>query len=398
MPPGIYQGNLVLDKPLVLEGVGRPVIRGDGKGSVITATADRCTIRGFRIERSGPMLVEEDSGILLKSSGNQVIDNVLEDVLFGIYLLRSNRNTIRGNLIRGRAYLEVGERGSGLHIYDSVDNTIAGNTISQVRDGMYLQNAHRSLIRANRASDLRYGLHYMFSNENTFEDNTFERSMAGAAIMYSRRIDFRRNAFLDHRGFSSYGILFQDSDDCTAEHNVIAGNVVGIFLEALRTSVFRGNLIAANDTAIEVFSSAADNQFSGNNFIENLSPITLVGKRTTTRWDGNYWSEYAGYDLDGDGVGDVPFRIQNLFEHLEGNFPRLRVFFFSPASQALTLAEKAFPVIEGSREFDRYPLMKPVPLPVNLPAPERTGSRLAFTLPAFMVALSGAVVWRGRRR
>jgi nitrous oxidase accessory protein len=367
---GTYDGNLILDKPVVLEGVGWPVLRGTGKGSVVTVLATGCSIRRFRIERSGAMLVEEDSGILLKSDSNHVEHNQLRDVLFGIYFFQSNHNTVADNLIFGRKELGFGERGAGIHIWNCAGNTIAGNTITDMRDGMYLQNADRSVIRGNRVFGVRYGLHYMYSNDNIFEDNVFEDNVAGAAIMYSHNIQFRRNAFVHNRGFSSFGVLFQDSDHCVSEQNLFVDNVVGIFMEALRDSRFERNLIASNDTAIEAFSSAERNDFFRNNFVANLSPISIVGKASNIRWDrdgaGNYWSDYKGYDLDANGVGDVAFRIQNLFEHLEGKRPRLGIYFFSPASQALAAGEQSFPVIGRA-------LASPATMPAA--APQAAGHR-----------------------
>jgi len=401
---GIYKGNLILDKQIVLEGIDGPVIQGDGQGSVITVNANGCTIRGLIIEHSGSRLVDEDSGILLKSNGNRIEENELRDVLFGIYFFGSSDNIVRGNVIRGRDFLELGERGSGIHIWNATNNTIVGNTIKQARDGMYLQNAYKSTLRGNRVFDLRYGLHYMFSDDNKFEENLFYNNTAGAAIMYSRRIEFRRNVFIHNRGFSSFGLLFQDGDDCLAEDNLIVDNAVGIFMEALRNSTFRRNLIAANDTAIQVFTSAAENIFQRNNFVDNLSPIQVIGKNTTTHWShegvGNYWSDYNGYDLDADGIGDVPFKIQNIFQHLEGNYPRLRIYLFSPASQALALAEKTFPVIEGSRELDFYPLMKPVVLSVQVPELSEGPrfKRYSLGLPFAMLVVSIALIIKGKKR
>lgn len=401
---GTYVGNLVLDKQLSLIGIGRPVIRGEGRGSVVTVSGEHCTIRGFVIEHSGDMLVDEDSGILLKSNYNQVEQNELRDVLFGIYLYGSEHNQIVGNTIRGRPLSDLGDRGSGIHIWNAGDNAIINNTITGARDGMYLQNAHNSTIRGNRVYNLRYGLHYMYSDDNVFEDNIFDNNVAGAAIMYSRNIQFRRNAFIHNRGFSSFGILFQGTEECLAEDNVIADNVVGLFLETHNHSVFRRNLVAGNDVALEVFSSATDNTFESNNFVDNLSPLQVVGKSTNTRWNGaqsgNYWSDYGGYDLDADGIGDIPFKIQNVFEHLEGNYPRLRIYLFSPGSQALALTEKGFPVIEGSREFDHRPLMRPAALSFTLlDVSTKPKTRLSsFVLPGVMMLVSILVVRQGKKR
>lgn len=398
---GVYPGNLVLKKRLSLAGDGSPVIRGEGKGSVITIHADGCEVRGLVIEHSGGELVREDSGVLLHSSGNRIEHNTLNDVLFGVYFYAADRNVVAHNTIRGRDSLDVGDRGSGIHVYRAAHNEILNNTISGTRDGMYLQNADESSIRGNNVTNVRYGLHYMYSNDNTFEDNSFSHNVAGAAIMYSHRISLRRNRFVRNRGVSSFGILFQDAEQCTAEDNVIVGNGIGIFMEALRGSTFRRNLIAANDLAIQVFSSATGNTFEANNFIDNLSPVQVVGRKTDTVWSGtrhgNYWSEYEGYDLDEDGAGDVPFKIQNVFQYLEGQYPRIRIYLFSPASQALAAAEKAFPVFEGSREFDQQPLMKPVEL--TIPSPEKQPSA-AFPSLMFSAAmlLTPAVAYlKGKR-
>jgi len=399
---GLYDGNLVLDRTLTLEGVGKPVIRGTGAGSTITVTAPACTIRGFVIEHSGSDLQMEDSGILLRSPGNRIEDNELRDILYGIYLYRSAGNSIRRNTIRGREYLESGERGAGLHLWDSPDNILEDNTITAARDGLYIQSSPGSAIRRNRVRNLRYGVHYMFSDNNTFEDNVFAYCIAGAAIMYSRQIEFRRNAFVHNRGFSSFGILFQECDRCVSERNLIVDNATGIFMEALRDSEFRNNVIGENDIALEMFSSASGNLFCNNNFVSNLSPLQLIGRATTTRWEsngrGNYWSDYTGFDLDHDGIGDVPHRIQNVFEYMEGNFPRLRLYLESPAAQALALTERLFPVVRGSRELDRAPLIRPVATGVAMDAAP-VGSHLPFVfVSATMLGAGITVAWRGRRR
>lgn len=401
---GVHVGQVILDKSLTLEGVGKPVLRGAGKGSVVVVAADRCVIRGFVIERSGGDLQAEDSGLLLKSNDNLIEANELRDVLYGIYLYHSARNTIRGNTIRGRAELESGERGAGLHIWNSPDNLIEDNTITEARDGLYIQSSHRNTVRRNRVSRLRYGLHYMSSDDNRFDDNVFEHNIAGAAIMYSKRIEFRRNAFLHNRGFSSFGILFQDCEDNLAEDNFIVDNATGIFMEALRRTTFRRNVVAENDLALMAYSSSADNLFVENNFVENLSPLQIIGKRAGARWNeagrGNYWSDYAGYDLDGDGVGDVRHKVQNVFEYLEGNYPRLRLYLNSPAAQALAAAEKTFPIVKGSAETDAAPLAHAVKLsfPFERELPVVGGWWLVAGSVAMFGCSAATIVWGQRRR
>lgn len=362
--PGEYLGNIELKIPVTLEGAGLPVISGNGSGSVITVLANNCTVRGFRIRNSGYDLQNEDSGILIRSDQNVIEQNQLDDVLYGIYLFHATRNIIKNNSIHGRPNLDIGDRGAGLHLWNSPDNVLDGNVISECRDGMYIQNSPGSHIRKNNVSKVRYGVHYMYSDSNTFELNTFTNNIAGAAIMYSRKIVFRKNLFLHNRGFSSFGILFQDCNECLAEENFVIDNGTGIFMEAVLNSQFRKNVFAENSIAIQIFSNSSKNTIVENNFVENLSPLQVIGRKTTTIWSengkGNYWSDYDGYDLDANGIGDVPHKVQNIFEYMEGNFPRLRLYLSSPAARSIAMAERLFPIVEGSDEVDRKPLIKPV--------------------------------------
>ena len=324
-------------------------------------------------------------------------------MLYGIYLYRSSGNAIQRNRIRGRPELASGERGAGLHLWDSHHNKLEDNVISEQRDGMYIQSCSGNEIRRNRVFNLRYGLHYMNSNQNVFEDNLFSDNVAGAAIMYSNRIEFRRNAFVRNRGFSSFGILFQDCDELVAEENFIVDNATGIFMEALRNTTFRRNTIANNDVAMQMFASSDANVFTENNFIDNLNPLLVIGRKTTTKWSaggrGNFWSEYDAYDLDQDGRGDVPFKIQNIFQYMEGNYPRLRLYLDSPAARAMAAAEMTFPILKGSSEIDNAPLMKPIELHYPYAAEQAAGRSNGGLMVTSLLTLTAAamLIWKGQK-
>jgi nitrous oxidase accessory protein len=411
---GVYVGNLLIHARLAVIGVDRPVIRGSGKGSVVTVTADSCVLDGFVIEHSGSMLVNEDAGVLLKSARSVVRNNELRDVLFGVYLMHAERNLVRDNSITGRRQLELGERGSGIHIWNSEHNQFTGNRITDVRDGFYIQNASHSWIESNEAYGVRYGLHYMYADSNTFLGNSFHDNVAGAAVMYSRGIVMRNNVFAHNRGFSSFGILFQDCHGLRADSNVVTDNVIGMFFEASTDNTFLHNVVAQNDIALEIFQNSTNNAFLENNFIDNINPLAIVGKRTGSRWSvggrGNYWSGYDGYDLDGDGIGDIPMRIQNVFQYIEGQNANVRVYLYSSASQALAVASKAFPIININEESDERPLMQPFDMSM-LPA-VRMASRQSegtasgggheaeawITAPLLLLAAMGFLTHRLNRR
>ena len=372
VPPGTYAGDLVLERPLRLVGRGRPRLVGSGTGSVVRVRAADVTVEGFDIDgRGGGDLSRDTSGVHVSAARAVVRDCDITGTLFGVYLREAHGSAVVGCRIAGIRGKEPGEKGSGIHVWNTQGFSLTGNRIRDVRDGFYIQSSSHGHIAGNEARDLRYGLHYMFSDDNVFEDNLFENGAAGTALMYSRRIVFRRNLFLRNRGFASVGLLLKACDDVRAEDNLIADNARGIFLEGSYRNVFLRNVVARSDTAIVLYDSAHDNRFEGNSFVGNLTPLTLVGRRTDTVFDGNYWSDNDEPDLDGDGRSDRPYRLGNVFDHFRGNLTAADLMAQGLGAAALSAAERAFPVLLPVRAEDRSPLVRPPRLPdVPAPAPE----------------------------
>ncbi len=368
--PGIYDGDLVLDKPVVLVGRGRPLLRGSGRGSVVRIRSENVTVKGFDIDgREGGDLSRDTSGIHITSAGATVRACRIRRTLFGIYLREANGARVESCSIRGIPGKDPGEKGSGIHVWNTDGFTLTGNEIVDVRDGFYIQSSGHGFISGNTARDLRYGLHYMFSDDNVFEGNLFASGAAGTAIMYSRRITFRRNRFLHNRGFASVGLLFKACDDVLAADNLIADNARGIFLEGSYRCRFERNVVAESDTGIVLYDSCGGTVFTGNVFVANLTPLTLVGRRTDTDFTGNYWSENDQPDLDGDGRSDRPYVLTSVFDHLRGNLTAADLVARSLGAAALGVAERSFPVLQRIEAEDRAPLVRPPRLP-DVPAPE----------------------------
>src|SRR6266540_1470910 len=368
--PGAYAGDLVIDKTLHLIGYGRPLLAGSGAGSVVRVRADGVVIEGFDIDgRGGGDLGRDSSGVHVASRLVTVRDCQITGSLFGVYLRAANDSRVERCRIEGIPGRDPGEKGSGIHVWNTDGFTLSDNDITQVRDGFYIQSSSRGVIRRNVARDLRFGLHYMFSDDNLFED-----SAAGTALMYSKRIVFRRNRFLHNRGFASVGLLFKSCDDVLAESNLVADNARGIFLEGSYNNVFRGNVVAESDAAIVLYDSCAGNRFEGNSFVANQTPLALVGRRTDTRFDGNYWSDNGEPDLDGDGRTDRPYRLSSVFDHFRGNLTAADLFTQGFAAAALAAAERTFPVLDPVPVEDHSPLARPPQLPL-VPRPARRPAR-----------------------
>jgi nitrous oxidase accessory protein len=159
------------------------------------------------------------------------------------------------------------------------------------------------------------------------------------------------------------GLLLKACDDVVAEHNLIADNARGIFLEGSYRNVVRGNVIAMSDTALVIYDSSHENRIEGNVFVGNLTPLSLSGRRTDTRIDGNYWAEHREPDADGDGVRDRAYRVSSVFDHLRGNLTAADLFAQGPAAAAVAAAEEAFPVLDPLPVLDEHPLARPPALP-----------------------------------
>jgi nitrous oxidase accessory protein len=319
--------------------------------------------------------------------------------LFGIYLREADDAIIERCVIEGVPGKDPGEIGSGIHVWNTMRFRLTANDIRRVRDGFYIQSSSEGRIVGNTASDLRYGLHYMYSDDNVFEDNTFANGAAGAALMYSRRLAFRRNRFVHNRGFASVGLLLKACDDVIAEDNLIADNARGVFIEGSYRNILRRNVIAQSDAAIVLYASAGENRFETNVFIGNMTPLSLVGRRTDTRFDGNYWSGNHEPDLDGDGRSDRPYRLSSLFDHMRGNLTAADLYADGFAAAALAAAEATFPVLDLIDVVDRAPLVNAPALP-NVPRPEpMTRRAISGAATSSALTLVGLVVlWPKLRR
>lgn len=399
--PGTYREDVRIDKPLELLGEGRPRIVGTGEGDVIVIAADDVVFSGFSVSGSGSTMMTSDAGIKIYGAGVRVIDNDIVDNLFGVYLRGCRDALVEGNRIRGRAEVDLGRRGAGVHFFDAHHNVVRKNDVRFVRDGVYFDHSDFNLVEENEFSHLRYGVHYMYCEDNRFFGNVFRDSLGGVAVMYTERVIFRDNRILDNReGYNSFGLLLKDCLDSVAEGNAIVNNVNGIFLDNSHRNRFERNLVAYNDVGIMLYASSLENVFTENDFIGNLATLHTVG-RADAEWSpggrGNHYSDYAGYDLDLDGVGDTPHRLQDAFEYLTGSRPLLRLFLMSPAADALAAAEQSFPIVPSSDEVDTAPRTTPASgVRVATVPGRRRGAPVLLMGSLVALFASGWLSWRWR--
>lgn len=103
-----------------------------------------------------------------------------------------------------------------------------------------------------------------------------------------------------------------------------------------------------------------DNQFYRNNFLNNSFELSVAGRSTSNNFDGNFWSLYTGYDLDKDGVGDVPYRPVKLFSRIIGKVPSSSILMRSLLIDVINFAEKVSPALTPDYLMDHKPFKKQI--------------------------------------
>ena len=349
--------NIIVDKPLTIIGENYPVIDGELKGEIFTIISDNVTVDGLFIINVGTSYTEDYAAIRVKRSKNFVIQNlVLENLFFGIYLEKARDGKVFHNKIVGDAVEEYNS-GNGIQLWYCRNIEIEHNYVQHVRDGIYLEFSNFCTIKNNvSANNIRYGLHFMFSNDDIYEDNTFEKNGAGVAVMFSKKIKMYNNIFKENWGSASYGMLLKEINDAEIKGNTFEENTIGINIEGSNRITYENNNFINNGWAIKVRGACYTNSFIKNNFLSNSFDISYNSKINDNVFDRNYWSNYTGYDLDKDGIGDVPYRPVKLFSYIVNRTPETIILLRSLFIDLIDFSEKVSPVFTPDNLLDNNPI------------------------------------------
>ena len=357
---GDYHEHLVIDRPLTLRGRNRPTLDGGGLGDVIRVRAPDVTIEGLIVRDSGSNLTAQNAGIYVEPGAHRVTirHNDLAHTLFGTWVEGVDDAVLEGNLITGQRELQRAQRGNGIQLYNTRRARVLDNHISFARDGIYVDVSHDAVFRGNRVHHLRYGTHYMNSYRNLWEGNQVWGNRGGLALMEVRDQIVRGNVARDN---SDHGIMLRTIQDSVIENNVVAGNGRGFFVYDAEYNTLRGNLIAGNEIGVHLSAGSYRNEVSRNDFVGNRRQIHYVAARDQQwgREGGNFWSNYSGWDRDGDGFGDLPYAASDLVDRLVWRHPTVKILLGSPAMQTLRLVTRQFPVLRPTSIVDEQPRMRP---------------------------------------
>ena len=355
-----YEGHVLVDKPLTLRGIDRPTLDGLLEGNVISVRAEDVTIEGVIVANSGGDTYYQHAGIYLYPGSHRAIVRNCDFsyTLFGLWIEKVEDVLIENNLITGKRDFNSPLRGNGIQLYNTQRARIIGNNVSFVRDAIYVDVSHDAIFRGNILHHSRYGTHYMTSYRNIWEDNETYYNRGGLALMEVRDQVVRNNRAW---GNSDHGIMLRTIQDSVIEGNIVAGNQRGFFIYDAYFNELRGNAIIDNIVGIHLWAGSKDNQVERNDFIANREQIRFVAARDMI-WganEGNHWSNYLGWDRNGDGIGDVRYEANDLVDRLTWRHPMMKLLLGSPAVQTLRVVAQQFPLLRAPSIVDPNPRMEP---------------------------------------
>lgn len=395
---GEHKGPVTIGKAVALEGEKGAVVVGGGKGSVITVNAPGSVVRGIEIRGSGRNLFDMDSGVFVAQSatGARIEENAILGNLIGVYLHGAEDSLVKGNTIVGLQAGRTSEAGDGVSVWNAPGAQVVDNDISYGRDGIFTKTSRRNVFSGNKLRNVRFGIHYMYTNESEISGNLSIGNNAGYAIMFSDRLRVVGNI---SDGDRDHGLLLNYANASEISRNVVRGRMQplerwtgaaqvggthGVPVERQPASVSRKGMRLGPEKCVFIYNANRnrfmDNWFegcaigihftagsegiamAGNAFIRNRNQVKYVGTRYLD-WSfegrGNYWSDNPAFDLNGDGIGDNPYRPNDLVDRVLWTAPQAKVLVNSPAVQVIRWAQSQFPALLPGGVVDSRPLMAP---------------------------------------
>jgi len=350
--PGEYPGPVRIARPLVVWGPPEAVLRSTGEGTTVRLEGDGGALLGTTVDGSGGRFDLLDAAIHVTGQGARVEGVHVRNATFGILVESATRATVRGNDVQGDPARPFGLRGDAIRLWETYDSIVEDNVTRHGRD-VVLWYASRNRVARNTIQDGRYGAHLMYSHGNEIVANRFLGNVTGLFVMYSRGVKIRENVFANSSGAAGIGLGLKESGDVDVQRNLFAHNTIGVYVDTSPLwpddrNVFDGNVFCLNAVAVSFLGRASGNEFRSNGFRDSGAQVEVDGRGDARQaaWRANEFDDYAGYDLDGDGTGDVPYELRSLSSDLVAETPALAFFRGTPAFALAEAIGRIVPLFE----------------------------------------------------
>ena len=178
------------------------------------------------------------------------------------------------------------------------------------------------------------------------------------AVMFSKKINMHENQFMENWGTAAYGLLLKEIYDAEITNNRFEQNTIGINVEGSSRINYAHNAFVRNGWAVKIVGACYTNSFRDNDFLYNSFDLSYNTKMNDNVFAHNFWSEYSGYDLNKDGIGDIPYRPVKLFSYIVNQTPETIVLLRSLFVFIINFSEKVSPIFTPDHLVDPQPLMK----------------------------------------
>ena len=214
---------------------------------------------------------------------------------------------------------------------------------------MTVTNSPRNRFTGNTIRDSRRGFNFLFSHRRLVDRNHLEKNSTGIIALNSEGLLIRNNRILHAMDASGAGVALKETSAALVVGNEIVPCAHGIMADSPMDAINRiaciNNLVAHNITGIYFYGAKGGHIVIANTFRNNLWPVTIIGDGDPLNdiWWGNYWDDYQGFDLDGDGFGDHPHELLAWADRIWMKTPAARFFRNSLVLELLDFLERLAP-------------------------------------------------------
>jgi len=349
IPAGRYQGNFIVTKPLTLLGEdGTEVISKNNEPTLRIENTATISIGNLKLSGKSKAIVASNV------DGLELSNMQIKDAHTGVHIQRSNNIHIHDIHVTGSEG-HYAEKGNGIAIYKSEDILIENNLIEQMQDGIYVEEVNSIVVQHNNVTRSRYATHFMYTSDAKAFFNNYLSNVTGFMVMMTTDIFLENNTVENHSDYNGYGMLLYDVQRASIAKNIIKNNRTGLALQKSSMIQIDTNDFQMNQTAVEGTKVSDNTKASHNSFTGNI--LTARSDQLGFQLNSNYYDDYTGIDIEGNGYGDVPYVAMSSFGQWMVRQPVYQYFVASPSVVLLTSLDQQINKMESRVLVDHTPIL-----------------------------------------